>query len=240
MEMYHRIQQELADLAGRFGLQSERMEISARTMTPAEAIGAPEKKDFPLLQGKEVMIEARFLGSRGEAYTCMPGNYSGTVADIVGLPLASDFERACLIASLNAVMNELGLVERTVHCRNQDLERCAARLVEYVRECFGSPRIAFVGFQPAMIAALAPLFAIKVLDLDPANVGTEKYGVKIHGPEETAAILEWASIILATGSTAVNGTMGRFLQKKPTVFYGVSGAGISHLYGYERFCPYAS
>ncbi|OQX08143.1 MAG: hypothetical protein BWK76_23955 [Desulfobulbaceae bacterium A2] len=133
----------------------------------------------------------------------------------------------CLVASLNAVMNELGLVERTVHCRDQDPERCAGKLVQYVGERFGNPRICFIGFQPAMIHALAGSFAIRVVDLDADNIGREKYGVLIQGPEETTAIIAWADIILATGSTAVNATMKRFIGDKPAIFYGVTVAAIA-------------
>ncbi|NCC05249.1 MAG: hypothetical protein EOM37_14725 [Proteobacteria bacterium] len=239
MELYNRLQKELAALADSHDLRCEQIQLVARTMTAEEAIGTPEKKDFPLLGGREVMLEASFLGGRGEAYTSMPGHYTGSLDDLLALPLQNDFERACLVAGTNAVMRQLGLVERTVHCRDQDPERCAKKLVQYVSERFGTPRICFIGFQPAMIAALARSFPIRVVDLDERNIGQKKYDVLIRGPEETEACIDWAQIILATGSTSVNATMGTFLGEKPVVFYGVTVAALAQTHGYERFCPCA-
>lgn len=236
-DFYNGLRQKLDSLGKIHGFADEPVDITARTLTAKEAIGEPEKKDYPLLKGKEVMIEAQFMGGKGEAYTCMPGNFRGTIKDILDLPLSNDLERACLIAGLNAVMNELGLVERTVHCRDHDPEVCAGKLAQYVAERFGSPRICFIGFQPAMINALSGSFPIRVVDLDENNIGLVKYGVLIQGPAETEASIKWADIILATGSTAVNATMEKFVGGKPVVFYGVTVAGIAEIYDYERFCP---
>ncbi|MBN2250696.1 MAG: hypothetical protein JW724_01300, partial [Candidatus Altiarchaeota archaeon] len=46
-------------------------EITIRThiLKPSEAIGNPDRKDFPLLKGKEVLMQATFLGMKGQAYT---------------------------------------------------------------------------------------------------------------------------------------------------------------------------
>ena len=239
MELYSRLKDELASLADTHDLRGKKIQVVAKTMTAEEAIGNPEKKDFPLLKGKEVMIEADFFGGRGEAYTTMPGHYAGTVDDLLALPLKNDFERACLVAGTNAVMRRLGLIERTVHCRDQDPENCAEKLVQFVRERFGEPRICFIGFQPAMIAALAQSFPIQVVDLDENNIGKEKYGVMIRGPEETETCLAWGQVIFATGSTAVNATMEKFLGDKPVVFYGVTVAALAKTLGYERYCPCA-
>lgn len=75
--------------------------VNARPLTPEEAIGRPERDDFPLLKGKEVMMEALFLGARGQAFTDMPGNFQGTVEDVLALPLKNNFERAVFVATLN-------------------------------------------------------------------------------------------------------------------------------------------
>ncbi|GAI33155.1 unnamed protein product, partial [marine sediment metagenome] len=56
---------------------------TARTLTPQEVIGKPERDDFPLLKGKEVMLQADFKGSLGQAFTDMPGNYSGSLREIL-------------------------------------------------------------------------------------------------------------------------------------------------------------
>lgn len=211
--------------------------ISSRPLTAEEAIGRPERGDFPILKGKEFMIEAKFRGCRGQAFTDMPQSYSATLKDILSLPLDCNNRRAIFIASLNSVLRYLNRIEKTVHCRNNEPGLCARKLVEYVSERFGSPRIAFIGLQPAMVSALAERFPIRVTDLDPDNVGQVKCGVKIEDVNATPEIIKWSDVVLATGTTAVNATMP-MLSGKPVVYYGVTISGIACLAGLERFCPF--
>lgn len=212
--------------------------ISARPLTPEEAIGRPERQDFPILKGKEFMIQANFKDSSGQAYTDMPGNYHGTLREILEMPLRNNYERAIFIATLNAVMRHLKLVDKTIHCRGQEPGWCATRLVEYVREYFGNPRIAFIGLQPAMVTSLVGQFPIRVTDLDPDNVGQHKCGVMIEDAQHTEEIIDWSDLVLATGTTAVNDTLLGLIGKKPVIFYGVTISGIACLTGYERYCPF--
>ncbi|MDD5010313.1 MAG: DUF364 domain-containing protein, partial [Syntrophorhabdaceae bacterium] len=58
-------------------------------------------------------------------------------------------------------------------------------------------------------------------------------------PEATEEVLAWGDIILATGSTCVNGTITKFLGNRPVIFYGVSVAGVAKACGFDRYCPYA-
>lgn len=227
--------QELINANG-LDLNDEVEVISARSLSPEEAIGHPERDDFPLLKGKEVMIEAIFRQARGQAYTDMPGNYRGKLRDVLSLPLKNNYERAVFVATLNAVMRHLGLVERTVHCRDQEPGQCANHLVAYVQQRFGRPKIAFIGLQPAMVASLAPHFPLRVTDLDPENVGQLKAGILIEPESATSDVLAWADVILATGTTAVNGSLTTLIGQKPIVFYGVTIAGIARLMGYEQYC----
>ncbi len=237
MEYFELLRTKLRTLCDEHNFLTQPIDITARALSAEEAIGKPEKKDFPLLKGKEVMIKARFLDGHGEGYTSVPGAFTGTIQDILQLPLTDDLERACFIAALNAVMHHIGLVKKTVHCRDKDPEICASQLTQYVSEQFGTPRIAFFGFQPAMINALAKQFSIRVVDLDKDNIGKTKYNVKIQGPEATEKNIAWADLILATGSTAINGTISRFFGDKPTIFYGVTIAGAAELLGCQRYCP---
>ncbi|NPV30076.1 MAG: hypothetical protein HPY58_10605 [Firmicutes bacterium] len=212
--------------------------VSARALTSEEAIGRPERHDFPLLKGKEFMLQASFKGALGQAYTDMPGNYCGNLKDVLALPLQNNYERAVFVASLNAVMRHLKLVDRTVHCRDAEPGRCAAYLVEYVRERFGCPRIAFIGLQPAMVASLARHFPIRVTDLDPDNVGQYKEGVLIEDASFNKEIVAWSDLVLATGTTAVNNTLETIIGQKPVIFYGVTISGIARLAGFEQYCSY--
>jgi len=208
MDFYNDIKERFFNLVKEKDLMSSKVEVvSARTLTSQEVIGKPERDDFPLLKGKEVMIQADFKGSLGQAFTDMPGNYSGTLKEILDMSLDNDFKRAVFISTLNAVLRYLNYISKTVHCRDKEPGECAAHLVNYIKERFGNPSIAFIGMQPAMVEALAAHFKIRVTDLDPNNIGQQKWGV-----------------------------LPSLLIKKPIIFYGVTIAGIAYLMGYEQYC----
>jgi uncharacterized protein (DUF4213/DUF364 family) len=87
-----------------------------------------------------------------------------------------------------------------------------------------------------MVEALAPQFPLRVLDLDPDNIGSRKFNTLIEGPETQEEVLQWTDLLLVTGSTLVNGTIDQFLGSKPVIFYGTTIAGATHLMGWNRFC----
>jgi hypothetical protein len=237
MDFYNDIKASFFNLIKEKDLMSSKVEVvSARTLTPQEVIGRPERDDFPLLKGKEVMIQADFKGSLGQAFTDTPGNYSGTLREVFEIPLVNNFRRAIFVASINAVLRHLNYISKTVHCRDKEPGECAAHLVDYIKERFGQPRIAFIGMQPAMVEALSAHFKIRVADLDPDNIGRKKCGVIIEDVSLTKEILSWADIVLATGTTVVNNTLTSLLIEKPIIFYGVTIAGVAYLKGYEQYC----
>ncbi len=239
MDYYDVLKDELARMAGH--MEGEKVHVvSARPLSPEEAIGKPDRTDYPILKGKEVMVEASFRDARGQAFTDMPGNFEGALKDLLNLRLRNNFERAVFIAGFNAVMRHFGRALNTVHCRDGEPKACAKELPAFVEKHFGKPKIAFVGYQPAMIESLSASFAVRVVDLDKDNIGASRFGLVIEGPEKTDEVLVWSDIILATGSTCVNGTIVSFLDKKPVVFYGISAAGPAALHGYRRFCPHGA
>jgi len=237
MDFYQEIKEKFCQLIKGDDVWSSRINvINVRTLTPQEVIGNPERDDFPLLRGKEVMIQADFRGSRGQAFTDMPGNYSSTLREVFEMPLINNFQRAVFVATVNAVLRNLNLISKTVHCRDKKPGECAAHLVDYIKERFGNPRIAFIGMQPAMVEALTAQFEIRVVDLDPDNVGQKRCGALIEDVTHTKEILSWADVILATGTTAVNDTLTPLLTENPIIFYGVTISGIAYLMGYEQYC----
>ena len=237
MDFYEDIKERFFNLIKEKNLMSSKVEvISARTLTPQEVIGKPERDDFPLLKGKEVMIQADFKGSLGQAFTDMPGNYNGSLQETLAMSLDNNFKRAVFIATLNAVLRYLNYISKTVHCKDKEPGDCAAHLVDYIKERFGNPRIAFIGMQPAIVEALAAQFEIRVVDLDPDNVGQKKCGVLIEDVFHTKEILSWADLIVATGTTVVNDTLTSLLIEKPIIFYGITIAGVAYLKGYEQYC----
>ena len=237
MDFYNDIKERFFNLIKEKELISSKVEVvSARTLTPQKVIGKPERNDFPLLKGKEVMIQADFKGSLGQAFTDMPGNYNGTLKEIFDMSLDSNFERAIFISTLNAVLRYLNYISKTVHCKDKEPGECAAHLIDYIKERFGNPRIAFIGMQPAIVEALVAQFEIRVVDLDPDNLGQKRCGVLIEDVAHTKEILSWADVILATGTTVVNDTLTPLLIEKPIIFYGVTIAGVAYLKGYEQYC----
>jgi uncharacterized protein (DUF4213/DUF364 family) len=232
------IRQKFIKLIKEHGLEGEEIIVKAAALTPEQAIGNPEDKDYPLVKGEERLMQAEFRGSRGHAFTDHYGNFSGRLLDIAEMDLTNNFRRAVFIASLNAVMDYLGMASRTVHCRDKQPRECAAELAKYIKENYGHPKIAMVGFQPRMVEELAKHFELRVTDMDEANIGQEKFGVKIDDPSRTEENLKWCDIALVTGTTIVNDTIDQFLSDKPVIFYGVTIAGAAELESLERFCPF--
>jgi hypothetical protein len=210
--------------------------LKVRPLNPGEAIGNPERKDFPLLKGKEMMLQADFRRSMGQAYTDMPGNFKGTLREVFQLPLIDNFQRAVLVSSINAVLRYLGYIENTVHCRDREPTECAARFKDYILANYGNPKIAFIGLQPAIVESLLTDFEIRVVDLDKDNIGLNKNGMSIEDASHTEEIISWSDIIIATGTTAVNNTLTTLLDRKPIIFYGVTISGIAYLMGYKQCC----
>ena len=222
------------------GWLDEKIDITVRTLTPKEAIGNPEHKDYPLITGRERMMEADFLGSKGQAFTDMFGKFSGSMAEILDMELSNNFRRAIFVSAVNALTRRLGMVEKTVHCKNDRPPECGRELASYISREFGNPRIAIVGLQPRMVETLSKSFEIRVTDMDQDNIGSERFGTTISGPEQTGANLEWCDVALVTGTTLTNDSMKEFLESKSTIFYGVTIAAASKLLNLKRFCPYAT
>jgi len=238
--LYQIIKKEFVRLINENGLEGEEVIIRAATLSPEQAIGNPEDRDYPLVRGVERLMQAEFRGSLGQAFTDMYGDFSGRLSDIVAMDLRNNFRRAIFISSLNAVMKNLGLITQTVHCKNNQPRECSDELARYIEKNYGQPRVAMVGFQPRMIEALAERFELKVTDMDQDNIGKEKFGVKIYDPRHTEGNLNWCDIALVTGTTIVNNTIDQFRISKPTVFYGVTISGAAKLLGLNHFCPFGS
>jgi len=234
------IRKEFIKLINENGLEGEEVIVRAAALSPEQAIGNPDDKDYPLVKGVERLMQAEFRGGRGQAFTDRYGNFSGRLADIAAMDLNNNFRRAVFISSLNALMRHLGLAAQTIHCRNEQPRECSHKLVRYIEENYGQPRIAMVGFQPRMVEALAKKFELRVADMDQENIGQEKFGVRIGDPGQTKENLNWCDIAVVTGTTIVNDTIDQFRTNKPVVFYGITISGAAKLLGLNHFCPLGS
>lgn len=239
-DFYSDLKERAVDIIGQNGLMGEMVHVKARVLSPEEAIGNPEADDFPIQKGKERMMQASIGGSPGQAFTDHFGDYQGTLKEILETPLTNNFRRAIFAASLNAALRHLGVIEGTVHCRDQGPVDCARALADHIEHQYGKVKISIVGFQPRMVETLAARFQVKVLDMDPDNIGQNKFGVVVESPTASSSAVDWADLMLVTGTTLVNGTLPVFLTEKPVVFYGTTIAGAAHLMELNRFCVSSS
>lgn len=244
MTIYDILKYELGKILDENNLSQENILIKSKTLTEEEAIGITERKDFPLLTGKEIMLQAEFKDAIGQAFTSAPTVFSGSLESILELDLDNDdHAKGLFIASLNAIMKYLGLSDKTIHCRNENPEICAVKFKDYLLEKYKDSNIALIGYQPAILENLSKDFNLRVLDLSPENLGKNKFGVTIeHGLKDyNEVVLEWADLILCTGSTICNGSIINFLNlDKPVIFFGTTIAGAADLLNLKRLCFEAS
>jgi len=223
-------------LISRHCLEDEMVSVVARPLTPQEAIGRPVHDDYPLLKGKERMMQATFLNERGQAYSDHTGNFTGSLYQIMSLPMDSNFHRALLVATANAVLRKIGVIDKSRHCKDRDPERCAAYLKDAL-EPFSAQRVGMIGDQPRLLEELSRLVEVRVCDRDPDNIGTVKSGIRVEDAAAHEDITKWADLLLATGTTLVNDTIGHFIGEVPALFYGITISGAATLLGLNHFCP---
>jgi hypothetical protein len=213
--------------------------IVSKSLTPDEAIGDTTRKDFPILIGKEIMLEADFKGAKGQAFTSTPSMFEGTLKEILTLDLNDNpYNRSLFIASLNAVLRYLNQADRTIHCKNNEPEECAKNFPGFIKSKFDTPKVAIVGYQPAIIDNIKDFYDTRVLDLNPDFVGTVQYNVKIEdGIKDYKDVVEWADVVICTGSTLCNNSIVDFMYlNKPVYYYGTTIAGAAEILGLDRLC----
>jgi uncharacterized protein (DUF4213/DUF364 family) len=226
-------------------LGEEAVQVTIGALSAKQAIGTPSRQDFALLEGKEVMIEAQFQGSFGQAFTDRPHDFTGSLNEVLGLDLKITDNRAIFIATLNSVTAHLGMVTGVRHCRDEEPEKCASQIAQYILTNFGIVKVGLVGLQPAILENLVRTFGadnVRCTDLNPKNIGSPKSGTEIrNGRTETSRLIRWCDLLLVTSSTIVNNTFDGIRAEavspdKQLITFGVTGAGVSALLGLERVC----
>ena len=239
------VKEKLQAIAASHHLGDAAVRVTIGTLSVKQAIGSPSRQDFPLLQGKEVMIEAQFLGSYGQAFTDRPHDFTGSLNDVLGLSLNTNDNRAIFIATLNAVAAHLNLVTGTRHCHDEEPEKCASQIAQHILADSGKVKVGLIGLQPAILENLVLTFGtdnVRCTDLNPKNIGAIKYGAEIwDGRTDTEKLIKWCDLLLATSSTIVNNTFDEIREKaisqgKRLIIFGVTGAGVSALVGLEILC----
>lgn len=237
----------LKDIIESNDLYNNKISILVKTLTPEEAIGQPGRRDFPIIEGKERVIEAEFLGSRAHVFTDSPGEFIGSIEEIMKFRLKNNKERAIFIATLNAVLKKVGLIKDTIHCKDEDPEKCAKEIAEYISEKWGEINVGLIGLNPAIAEALVATFGeqnIKITDRNKKNIGINIFGVQIwDANKETERLIKESYVVILTGTTMVNGSFDNIFSlieryNKNYLIYGVTASGICYLYGLDRICFY--
>lgn len=238
MDIYNILKTELKKLIDENNLNTESIKISSKMLDPKEAIGETHRKDYPILAGKEIMVETKIDGGVGQAFTSSPSYFEGSLEDVMNLDLDDDYNKGLFIASLNAVMNSLGLCDRTIHCKDDEPEQCGREFLKYLKETHPNSNMLLVGYQPAILDNIQDEFNLRVLDLNEELLGTEQYGVLIeHGLKDYEDAVDWADVILCTGSTLANGSIVDYMNlEMPVYFYGTTIAGGAEILNLSRLC----
>jgi uncharacterized protein (DUF4213/DUF364 family) len=239
---------QLVEIVTKNRLLDTPVSVLVKTLTPEEAIGVPGRRDFPIILGKERVVEADVLGAKAHAFTDSPGEFVGNLKEVLTLPLTSNRERSIYVATLNAILKYLNLIENTIHCKNEDPEKCGNEIASQLLKRLGKVKVGFIGLNPAIAENLVKTFGVenvRITDLNKQNVNSSKYGVKVwDGNKMTEELIKESDVILITGTTFVNGTFDHIMHcvqnnRKDYLIYGVTGAGICKLMGLNRICPYS-
>jgi len=235
------------ELLRRENLAEEKIRVLVKELTSEEAIGAPGRRDFPIVIGKERMLEAEVLGARGQAFTDAPGEFEGKLKDVAEMELTTSKNRAIYTATLNAVLNKIGEAPGTVHCKDEEPELCAAEIAGHILEKYGRVEVGLIGHNPALAEKLVNTFGpehIRITDLDPDKVGKYLHGVEIwDGNQKSEKLTRNSDVVIITGTTLINGAFDELMgliekHGKEYLVFGVTIAGVSALMALNRICPY--
>lgn len=234
MNLYEELKEALGKVIKKHNLSGQNISVRCKALSAIEAIGKPEHDDYPIIKGREVMVEAIFQGAKGQAFADEFEDEDYLVDELLKLKLDSNKKRASFISGLNAVFRYLNLCEKTIHCKDAEPKLCANSLLNVI----GTKNNVFlVGYQPRFLEILSSQYNVRVVDIDQDNIGMKVADVIIEPPEMTSNIIEWSDLIFATGSTIVNGTITNFLnQKKPVLFYGVTISATAAILNLKKYC----
>lgn len=237
MDFYNTLKERFEVVLKENDLLNSDININSKALSKEEAIGKTNRKDYPILTGKEVLLEADFNSNKGQAFTDRPKKFSGSLMDILNLDLNDYENRPLFIATINAVLKSLGLISKTVHCKGEEPENCSIEIEKFLSSK-DILNLAIVGYQPAMIDRLKDKYNLRVLDLNKDNINTYRYNILIEdGSKKKEEIINWADLLLVTGSTVVNGTIIDYLNlNKEVYFFGTSIAGSAYLMDLNQLC----
>lgn len=235
-------------LVSAHNLEGTNVFVEVKQLSPREAIGEPKRQDYPIVVGKERVIEAEVLGTRAHSFTDSPAQFQGRLSDVLGMTLDSNSSRAIFIAVMNAVLRHLGIVNATLHCRDEEPETCGRETAMLLAGMPGVRSVGLVGLNPAIAQRLVDVFGpsgVRITDLNPDTIGSVRFGVEIwDGQTRTEELVKASDLVLVTGTTIVNATFDHIERlarryARTLIVFGVTAAGVGALCGVTRICPYA-
>ena len=117
---------------------------------------------------------------------------------------------------------------------------CAVEFSKFTEANYKDKKIALIGYQPAILESLSKNnYNVRVLDLNPAHVGKNRYGIKVENgvADYDEVVLNWADVVYCTGSTLCNGSIVNFLDlDKEVIFFGTTIAGTAKILNLKRAC----
>lgn len=220
-------------------LENEIITVKCEISNPFKNIKTFKQQNFPMLNGKETTIECIFRGHKGQASTSFPATYNGTLKEILYLDICSNsYDRAIFIAVFNCITSYLHHIPNTIHCQGNSPNLCAYKFKEFISKNFSNKNIALIGYHKEIITSLSSSHSLRVLDLDSELINKNIDGTTIEdGISNFSQVMEWADVILCTGSTLSNGTIVNFLNLDiPIFFYGTTISGIAYYFNLPRLC----
>lgn len=236
------------DLVKEHGLEGADVSVKVKQLSPLEAMGNPKRQDYPIILGKERVMEAEVLGAKAHSFTDSPAEFTGRLSDVLEMKLDSNSTRAIFIAAMNGVLRHLGVVNGTLHCRDEEPEACGREMATIIRGMPGVHSVGLIGFNPAIAQNLVAFFGpeqVRITDLNPDNIVSVKFDVEIwDGRTRTEELVRISDVVLVTGTTIVNGTFDQIERLareygRILIVYGVTACGVEALCRLTRLCPYA-
>ncbi|MBT3168443.1 MAG: hypothetical protein HN952_05200 [Candidatus Cloacimonetes bacterium] len=230
-----------------YNLEKENILVLANPLSAEEAIGKPGRRDYPIIEGKERILEAKFIDAKGHAFTDSAKEFSGNLQQILELSLDSNQNRAIYTAALNAVLNYLKIAKGTVHCKNDKPEKCAKDISKNLFEKYGKIKVGLIGLNPAIADELIDTFGEKnvmITDLNKDNLNKKRIKI-LDGHKFNQYLIESVDVVVMTGTIIVNDSFECLLKKiislkKDYYVFGVTAAGMCNIFNFNRLCPYGT
>ncbi|MET1160055.1 MAG: DUF364 domain-containing protein [Thermoprotei archaeon] len=208
--------------------------------------------DYALLRGPEIMLTCKYGKGVGQVFTVAPRNYRGSIRNIIERDLTSIAWSSLFHAVLNAILNHLGLIDRTLHCSKNEPLLCGYKMTHYLYSEHGITRILHIGYQPGHVEELYTIYRdnLLVTDLRSDTVWNRKRGILIIDGNLNKYFIQHSDVVLLTASALVNNTGWEIVEYarlyyKPVIIYGVSATGAVYLLRENKildirlYCPYA-